>query len=171
MYQNFIIPYLYEAQHVSGNTPPIIRSLKLQWQPLVFHMWKADGRCQVQYVPDNVHQLHVPSIFHVWKTKRCQCSFRLLMMGGVSPNTCWASYKYGITKFWYTVASCWIFLYELYCDVRIHKHQCSVSVYKPEPHLERDLLHETCNIWDDTLSKKQINKIVKVHNTHTHLEL
>ena len=28
-YQNFIIPYLYEAQHVSGDTPPIIRSLKL----------------------------------------------------------------------------------------------------------------------------------------------
>jgi hypothetical protein len=27
MYQNFIIPYLYEAQHVSGDTPPIIRSL------------------------------------------------------------------------------------------------------------------------------------------------
>jgi hypothetical protein len=24
----FIIPYLYEAQHVLGNTPPIIRSLK-----------------------------------------------------------------------------------------------------------------------------------------------
>jgi hypothetical protein len=64
MYQNFIIPYLYEAQHVSGNIPPIIRSLKLQWQPLVFHKWKVDGRvvgghCQAQYVPDNVHQLHV----------------------------------------------------------------------------------------------------------------
>jgi hypothetical protein len=29
MYQNCIIPYLYEAQHVSGDTPPIIRSLKL----------------------------------------------------------------------------------------------------------------------------------------------
>jgi hypothetical protein len=29
------------------------------------------------------------------------------MMGGVSPKTCWASYKYEI-KFWYTVASCWI---------------------------------------------------------------
>jgi hypothetical protein len=27
--QNFIIPYLNEAQHVSGDTPPIIRSLKL----------------------------------------------------------------------------------------------------------------------------------------------
>jgi len=36
MYQNFIIPYLYEAQHVSGETPPTIRSLKLHWQPLVF---------------------------------------------------------------------------------------------------------------------------------------
>ena len=30
------------------------------------------------------------------------------MMGGVSPETCWASYKYEI-KFWYTVESCWIF--------------------------------------------------------------
>jgi len=44
MYQNFIIPYLYEAQHVSDDMPPIIRSLKLHWQPLVFHMWKVVGR-------------------------------------------------------------------------------------------------------------------------------
>ena len=49
----FIIPYLYEAQHVSGGTPPIIRRLKLHWQPLVFHTWKVvgrvdGGRCQAQ---------------------------------------------------------------------------------------------------------------------------
>jgi len=44
MYQNFIIPYLYEAQHVSGDTPPIIRSLKLHCQPLVFYTWKVVGR-------------------------------------------------------------------------------------------------------------------------------
>jgi len=43
MYQNFI-PYLYEAQHVSSDTLPIIRSLKLHWQPLVFRTWKAVGR-------------------------------------------------------------------------------------------------------------------------------
>jgi len=54
MYQNFIIPYLYEAQHVSGETPPIIRSLKLHWQPLVLHTWKVVGRvdagpCQAQH--------------------------------------------------------------------------------------------------------------------------
>jgi len=29
---------------------------------------------------------------HVCKTRGCQCSFRLLMMGGVSPETCRASY-------------------------------------------------------------------------------
>jgi len=65
MYQNFIIPYLYEVQHISGDTPPNISSLKLHWQPLVFHMWKivghaVGGGCQAQdIVPDNVHQLHV----------------------------------------------------------------------------------------------------------------
>jgi len=44
MNQNVIIPYLYEAQHVSGDTQPIIRILKLHWQPLVFHTWEVAGR-------------------------------------------------------------------------------------------------------------------------------
>jgi len=63
------------------------------------------------------------------RTKACQCSFRLLIMGGVSLETCWASYKYGIIKFWYIVASCWIFLYEMYYDARIHEHQVRGSVF------------------------------------------
>jgi hypothetical protein len=37
-----------------------------------------------------------PTTLHVCKTSGCQCSFRLLMMGGVSPKTCWTSYKYEI---------------------------------------------------------------------------
>jgi hypothetical protein len=57
MYQNFIIPYLYEAQNVSGDTPPILRSLKLHWQPLDFHTWKVVGRVGTETVPDNAHQL------------------------------------------------------------------------------------------------------------------
>ena len=53
MYQNFIIPYLYEAQHGSGDTPSIIRSLKLHWETLVFHTWEVvrrvdGGRYQAQ---------------------------------------------------------------------------------------------------------------------------
>ena len=71
---NFIIPYLNEAQHVSGDTPPIMRRLKLHKQPLVLHKWQVVGcvvveRCQAAYervqtapshtLPDNVQQLHV----------------------------------------------------------------------------------------------------------------
>jgi len=45
---------LHEAQHVSGDTPPIIRGLKLHKQPLVLYTWKVVGRavvgrCQVAY--------------------------------------------------------------------------------------------------------------------------
>jgi len=94
----FIISYLYEAQHVSGNTPPIIRSLKLHLQPLVFHTWKVVGHvvggcCQAHCAWQHPPTTH-PTTFHVWKTRGCQCSFRLLMMGGVLPETCWASYKH-----------------------------------------------------------------------------
>jgi hypothetical protein len=38
---------LNEAQYVSGNTPPIIRSLKLHKQPLVLHTWKVVGHTVV----------------------------------------------------------------------------------------------------------------------------
>jgi hypothetical protein len=38
---------LNEARHVSGDTPFIIRSLKLHKQPLVLHMWKVVGRAVV----------------------------------------------------------------------------------------------------------------------------
>jgi hypothetical protein len=68
----FIIPCLHEAQHISGNTPPIIRSLKLHWQPLAFHTWKVVGRrvggpCQAEkslclttstnHMPNNLPQM------------------------------------------------------------------------------------------------------------------
>jgi hypothetical protein len=117
MCKNFIIPYLYKAQRVLGKTPPIIRSLKLHLQPLAFHKWKVVrrvvvGRCQAQCAWQRPPATR-PTTFHVWKARGCQCSFRLLMMGGVSLETCWTSYKYRIIKFCYTVASCWIFLYEL----------------------------------------------------------
>ena len=38
---------LNEAQHVSGDTPPIIKSLKLHKQPLVLHTRKVAGRAVV----------------------------------------------------------------------------------------------------------------------------
>jgi hypothetical protein len=97
-------------------TPPIIRILKLRWQSLVFHTRKVvgrvvGGRCQAQYEKVQSADCNFsycawqrppttrPTTFHVWKTRGCQCNFRLLMMGSVSPETCWASDKYGIIKF------------------------------------------------------------------------
>jgi hypothetical protein len=69
MYQNFIIPYLYTAQHVSGEIPSIVMSLKLHWQPLDFQMWKVighvvGGHCQAQCAR--------PTTFHFSKTRGCQ---------------------------------------------------------------------------------------------------
>jgi hypothetical protein len=36
--------------------------------------------------------------------------FELLMMGSVSPETCWAIKKHWNNKFCYKVAPCWFFL-------------------------------------------------------------
>jgi hypothetical protein len=52
--------------------------------------------------------------------------FELLMMSVVSLETCWAIKKHWNNKFYYTVASCWFFLYNLYYDARIHEHQTSL---------------------------------------------
>ena len=64
---------------------------------LVFHKWKVvrhviGGYCQAHWAWQRPPTTHLTT-FHVWKTGGCQCSFRLLIMGGVSPETCWASYK------------------------------------------------------------------------------
>ena len=54
-YENVLLfLILNEAQHVSGDTPPIFKSLKLYKQRLVLHRWKlvgraVVGRCQVAY--------------------------------------------------------------------------------------------------------------------------
>jgi hypothetical protein len=101
--------HIYMKLNMFWATPPIIRSLNLHWQPLVFHTWKTVGLVVGGQRPTTAR----PTTFHVWKTRGCHCSFRLLMMGGVSPETCWVSYKYGIIKFWYIVAYCWSFLYEM----------------------------------------------------------
>jgi len=102
---NFIIPYLCEAQHVSCDTRPIIRSLKLHWQPLVYHTWKVVCTCSWWTLSGTVCAWQRPptarpnNLSRMQKTRGCQCILRLLPTGGVSPETCWASFKYEIIKF------------------------------------------------------------------------
>ena len=130
MYQSFIIPYLYEAQHVSDDTAHH-QEPKTTLASSGFSYVEGCWTCGCWTVSG--------TLCHVWKARGCQWSFRFLMMGGVSPETCWASYKYGIIKFWYTVASRWIFLYELYYDARIHEHQVRLTTV-PYP-LPKRVLH------------------------------
>jgi hypothetical protein len=61
VYQNLLFLILNEAQHVSGATPPIIRSLKLHKQPLVLHAWKVVGRSEIINF-DTL--LHLVGFFH-----------------------------------------------------------------------------------------------------------
>jgi predicted DCC family thiol-disulfide oxidoreductase YuxK len=51
--------------------------------------------------------------------------FELLIMSGVSLETCWAIKKHWNNKFYYTVASCWLFLYDFYYEARTHGHKKS----------------------------------------------
>jgi hypothetical protein len=44
-------------------------------------------------------------------------------MSGVSLETFWAFKKHWNNKFYYMVASCWLFQWVLYYDARIHEHQ------------------------------------------------
>ena len=63
--------------------------------------------------------------------------FELLMMGGLSPETCWAIKKHWNNEFYYTVASCWFFLWDLYYDPRIHEHQVIQDSWYPDRNLKQ----------------------------------
>jgi hypothetical protein len=50
------------------------------------------------------------------------------MMFSVSLKTCWAIKKHRNNKFYYTVASCWLFLHDLYYDAWIHECQVQAKI-------------------------------------------
>ena len=90
------------------------------------------------------------------------------MMGGLSPETCWASHKYGITKFWYIVASCWIFPYELCYDAWIHEHQnkeyahglCRWPLRRQCKPLQEDVYSWSAAIsWECSISHEDVSSI------------
>jgi len=87
--------------------------------------WTLSGRVDRVYSAWQRPPTTRPATFHACKTRGCQCSFRLPMMGGVSPETCWASYKNEI-KFWYTVASCWIFYMNFVWNIFLPKKNWAI---------------------------------------------
>jgi hypothetical protein len=94
--------------------------------PLVLHTFVVVGNCQQP-------QTYV-------KPEAAVTVFELLIMSGVSLETCWAIKKHWNTKFYYTVASCWLFLYHFYYDARINKRQ----------------IHRINSIWSGEICSKYI---------------
>jgi hypothetical protein len=83
------------------------------------------------------------------------------MMCGVLPKTCWAIKKHWNNKFYYTVASFWFFLCDLYYDARIHERQVylisltdvkpriSVNVYRRLKETSNfQVTHLRLNLWN-----------------------
>ena len=69
------------------------------------------------------------------------------MMSGVSLETCWAIKKHWNNKFYYTVASCCLFLSDMYYDARIHEQkQYSKLDYDHLPPRPWFLLHQLSNL-------------------------
>jgi len=67
-----------------------------------------------------------PATKNVYKTRGCNYSFLSSWWWVASPETHWAIKKHWNNKFYYTVASCWFILWDLYYEARIHVHQLSV---------------------------------------------
>ena len=143
MYENLLFQCFLIAQNVSGDTPPIIRSSKTVIAASCFTYvfgcrplrWLShrSGRQPKTYV----------------KQEAAITVFELLMMGSVSPETCWAIKKYWNNKFYYTVASFWFFLWDFYYDARIHEHQEKDCFYwvKNYQLVNHNAAAAACNYW------------------------
>jgi len=126
VYQNFIVPYFkwsstcfgrHTTHHQEPKTTQAASgfayvegcrtyscwTLSDSVRYLVLHTWKfvgrtVVGRCQIAYATWQRPTTVRPTVFHVCKTRGCLCSFKLLMMSGVSPEICWASFKIRINR-------------------------------------------------------------------------
>jgi len=84
VYQNFIIPYFIWSSTCFGRHTAHHQEPKTAQTPSGFAYVESNATWQRPTTA-------CPTTFHVCKTRGCLCSFRLLMVGGVSPKTCWAS--------------------------------------------------------------------------------
>ena len=99
-YQNFIIPYFkwsstcfgrHTAHHQKPKTAHVALGFAYVEGCRTCRCWTLSGSICVRYLTKskNYTSDNRPRM----QNQRLRCSFRLLMMGGVSPETCWASFK------------------------------------------------------------------------------
>jgi hypothetical protein len=118
----FIFWHLFTAQHVSGVFPPIIRSSMTAVAASGFTFvswWESCCVCGWAGLPARPRTQH--SIHHDTRVKpeAAIAVIELLMMGGKTPETCWAVNKCQkeTGKFLHLVGD----LFELYNDVQTYK--------------------------------------------------
>ena len=76
--------------------------LSLQWTVEWVWVWVGTG-----HFPHRLDHSRSP---HAYVNQRLQTQLELLMMSGMPLETCWAFNERWINKFYYKVASCWLFL-------------------------------------------------------------
>jgi len=79
-------------------------------------VFAASGLCKYVYAVKSEWELQFPLILdygrspHAYVNQRLQIQSELLTMSGMPLETCWALNERWINKFYYKVASCWLFL-------------------------------------------------------------
>ena len=112
------------TQHVSGDIPPIIKSSKTVIAASGFtHVF---GCRPLRWLSHCSNRQPLTCV----KPEAAITVFELLLVGGVSPETCWAVKKHWNNKFYCMVASCWFFLQDLCYYARIHEHHVSDKTLK-----------------------------------------
>jgi hypothetical protein len=129
------------------------------------HRRAVVGRCQVAYATWKRPTTARPTTFHVWKTRGCQCNFRLLMMGNVSPETCWASYTYRIIQILIYYCILLDFLYELHYDARIHEHPVPPGTKQKCPQLDNGVWYGNLD-WIQPTQKISVKVFFKHNAKH-----
>ena len=85
-------------------------------------------------------------------------------MSGVSLETFWAIKKHWNNKFYYTAAFCWLFLYDLYYDARIHDTSSKYLYYDARIHdTSSKYLYYDARIHDT--SSKYLYYDARIHDT------
>jgi len=74
------------------------------------HTHVVTGRSQVWVGTQFPLRLDYGRSPHAYVNQRLQIQLELLMMSGMPPETCWAFNERWNNKFYYKVASCWLFL-------------------------------------------------------------
>jgi len=106
VYQNFI-SYLYEAQACFGRHTTHHQEPKTALAASGFTYVEGCWTCSC-WTLDSVQQLHVQQPSTYAKPEAASAVLGPWWWAVCRPKHVWASCKYEI-KFWYTVASCWIF--------------------------------------------------------------